>query len=29
LGLEATEKDREALEAAVPRITVVEREGKS
>ncbi|KAF8863275.1 hypothetical protein BDZ45DRAFT_798568 [Acephala macrosclerotiorum] len=29
LGFEATEKDREALEAVVPRITAVKREGKS
>ncbi|KUJ10240.1 uncharacterized protein LY89DRAFT_723501 [Mollisia scopiformis] len=28
LGFEATEKDREALGVVVPRITVVEREGK-
>jgi hypothetical protein len=28
-GFEASEKDREALESAVPKITVVEREGKS
>ena len=29
LGFEATQKEKEALQAAVPRITVVEREGKS
>jgi len=29
LGLEASEKDRKALEAVVPRIVAVEREEKS
>ncbi|PMD47336.1 hypothetical protein L207DRAFT_576119 [Hyaloscypha variabilis F] len=29
LGFEPSQKDKEALEAVVPRITLVERDGKS
>lgn len=29
LGFEPSQRDREALEAAVPKITLVERNGKS
>ncbi len=29
LGLEPTQKDREALEAVLPKFTTVEREGKN
>jgi hypothetical protein len=29
LGLEPSEKDKQALEAVVPKIMLVEREGKS